>query len=619
MKKKILTTLLILALLLSSCAGGVVETPTSQGEKAPASKTESSTSDSGNSGSISDFTGDDDRAEDESTQSAPIVISTEDMFTDRDKKTDYNSGKSTSVNLDKSSSSMVTISKEGTYIVSGSLEGTLVVDAASSDKIHLVFAGVNITSDSFAALYVKSADKVVITLADGTNNSLTSGDSFTQIDDSNVDSALFSRDDLTINGTGALTVTSPAGHGIVSKDDLVFTGGDITINCASHGIDANDSVRIISATVTIDSGKDGVHIENSDDATLGFFYMESGVLTLECEGDGIDASAYANVIGGSFVITAGGGYENGTQKSSGGFGGFMGGGGWGGGGRGGSSSGSSTSSDSSTSMKGIKSTLIVISGGDFTLDTADDALHASDELTVAGCIFEIATGDDGLHADETLTVSGGKINITTSYEGLEAHHITVSGGDIKLVATDDGLNAAGGVDSSGTTGGRDGMFGGGGRPGGGGPGGFGGGNSDGSITVTGGVLYINSSGDGMDANGTLLITGGHTTVVGPTQGDTATLDYDVSGTITGGTFIGTGSTMMAQSFSKSENQGVIAINAGTCSAGTKIILKDSSGNVVIERTPELNFAVIILSSPDIKKGESYTLYVGNKSGTFTAE
>ena len=157
---------------------------------------------------------------------------------------------------------------------------------------------------------------------------------------------------------------------------------------------------------------------------------------------------------------------------------------------------------------------------------------------------------------------------------------------------------------------------GGGRPGGGGFGGMSG-NSNGSIKVSGGNLYINSSGDGMDANGTLEISGGYTVVVGPTQGDTATLDYDTSGIITGGTFIGTGASGMAQTFSDSK-QGVVAVSVGNQPAGTQIILKDKNGNTVLEHTPELNFAVVILSSPDMTKGENYTITVGTQSGEFEA-
>ena len=153
----------------------------------------------------------------------------------------------------------------------------------------------------------------------------------------------------------------------------------------------------------------------------------------------------------------------------------------------------------------------------------------------------------------------------------------------------------------------------------GGGGGFGGmsGNSSGSIKISGGNLYINSSGDGMDANGTLEISGGHIVVVGPTQGDTATLDYDVSGTITGGTFIGTGAAGMAQTFSDS-GQGVVAVSVGNQPAGTQIILKDKHGNTVLEHAPELSFAVVILSSPELVKGETYTITVGAQSGECAA-
>ena len=142
---------------------------------------------------------------------------------------------------------------------------------------------------------------------------------------------------------------------------------------------------------------------------------------------------------------------------------------------------------------------------------------------------------------------------------------------------------------------------------------FGGGGKGGMGGGFGGM----SSGDGLDANGTLEITGGYTVVVGPTQGDTATLDYDKSGIITGGTFIGTGASGMAQTFSDSK-QGVIAVSVGNQAAGTQIILKDKNGNTVLEHTPELNFAVVILSSPDMVKGETYSITVGSQSGEFEA-
>lgn len=567
----------------------------------------------------------------ESAADADFAAADADMFTDRDYDTDYDENGSVSIRLNGStaeassdsvriSGGTITITEEAAYIISGTLDdGMIIVDAPDTAKLQLVLDGADINSETSAPLYILEADKVFVTLAAGSENTLSNGGSFTAIDENNIDSVIFSKQDLTLNGAGSLTVTSPAGHGIVSKDDLVITSGTYVITSASHALDANDSVRITGqASITADAGKDGIHAENNDDASLGFVYVSGGTLDIEAEGDGVSAGAYMQIENGTFQISAGGGSINGTKESSDSWGGFM-------GGRGPGQSGqpgmqeetTDTSDDSSTSMKGLKSTGDMrISNGSFTIDSADDSVHSNASVTVNGGTFEIASGDDAFHADETLTITAGTVNITECYEGLEALQVDVQGGEITLVASDDGLNAAGGTDSSGTEGGRDAMF------GGGGPGGMGGGlgeasSSNGSITISGGTLYINASGDGIDANGSLTISGGYTVVAGPTQGDTATLDYDTSAVITGGTFIGTGASGMAQTFSDSE-QGVIAVSAGNQDAGTEITVVDKNGNTVISCTPELSFNVIIISSPDIVSGETYTITAGTVSGEIEA-
>lgn len=556
-----------------------------------------------------------------------------DMFTDRDLDGSYEESGSVLIQLEGDSASAssdsvqisgstVTITQEGTYLLTGTLEdGMVIVDAPDSAKVQLVLAGVDITSATSAALYVRQADKVFVTLAEGTENSLANGGSFTAIDEYNIDAALFSRDDLTLNGAGSLAVTSPAGHGITCKDDLVITGGSYTITAASHGLEANDSIRVTGDTVlTVTAGKDGLHAENDEDTELGFVYLSGGTFQIQAEGDGISAGAWLRASEGSYQILAGGGSENGENESSEDWGSFMGrGGGSGqqadlsGGGDDSEDGGDSDGSgDSSTSMKGLKAGgALVVTGGSFTIDSADDGVHSNASITVEGGSFEIATGDDGFHADDTLTVSGGSILITESYEGLEALHVLIQGGEITLTASDDGLNAAGGADESGVTGGRDGRFGGGAEGG-----GFAS-SSDGTIVISGGSLYINASGDGIDANGSIEITGGDTVVVGPTQGDTSTLDYDTTATITGGTFLGTGGAGMAQSFSSSE-QGVIAVQVGSQSAGASVVITDSEGNVLLEYAPELSFAVVIYSSPDIVSGQSYTVSAGTVTGQVEA-
>lgn len=587
----------------------------------------------------------------ETTNAAAVATadfsqSEEDMFTDRDYESSYNESESIWIQLNGSSASAsadsvkisgttITITEETTYVVSGTLnDGMIIVEADDTAKLQIVLNGVNINSENTVALYVLSADKVFVTLADGTENVLSNGGAFEPIDENNIDGAVYSRQDLTFNGSGTLTVTSPAGHGIVCKDDLVFTGGTYIVSSASHGLDVNDSVRIAEASMTIDAGKDGIHAENTDDASLGFVYILSGIMDIEAEGDGISAGAYLQVQDGTIHLLAGGGYENGTSQSSASYGGFK-----GSGKRRQSSdmnplednstgtielktrgnvmpseenndNSESSGEESSTSMKGLKAVSgILISNGMITIDSADDSIHSDTFVIINGGTFEIASGDDAVHADDTLTITDCDMNISKSYEGLEAQKLYVKGGTIVLNSTDDGLNASGGTDSSGMTGGRDGMFGGGRQS-----------SGNGVMEISGGNLTIYASGDGLDSNGTLTISDGYIYVANPTSGDTSILDADVSPVITGGTFVSTGSTtMMAQTFASSSTQGVISCTTGTQSPGSVVTVKDSNGNSVISYEVEYSCAMVIISSPDIVKGNAYTLTIGSTSGSVQAE
>ena len=612
MKKTLFAMLSVLALLITGCGMREIS---SVPENTAGTESQEITVDSTS----------EDTTTTESTSEVTEAVSASGLFTDRDLDAGYDESKSAVIQLNgtsaacssdavKISGGNVTITDEGTYILSGTLDdGMIIVDAGKSDKTQLVLDGVTIHSQTCAPIYIRQADKVFLTLAPGSTNTLSNGGTFTAIDENNIDAVIFSKDDLTLNGSGILIVTSPAGHGIVSKDSLKITGGIYDINCASHGLAGKDDVCIVNADFTIVSGKDGIHSENDDD-TLGFVWLQSGTFDISAEGDGISAAAYLQIEDGSFQITAGGGSVNATAPSSESWGSFMGGGRHGDGMMGGGMMGGAPGQPSgaedtadSTSMKGLKAgSSLTINGGVFSIDSADDAVHSNDSMTVSGGTFEIASGDDGFHADVTLTVTGGTIRITGCYEGLEGQYVDISGGDITLTASDDGLNAAGGTDQSGQ-GGRDGMFGGPGM----------GSSSNGSITISGGTLQITSYGDGIDANGSLEITGGNIIVSGPSQGDTSTLDYDTSAVISGGTFIGTGASGMAQTFSSSE-QGVIAVSTGEQSAGTQITLTDSAGNTLISYTPALSFAVVILSSPDLVQGETYVLTVGSLSGEFEA-
>lgn len=540
-----------------------------------------------------------------------------DMFTDRDLEGTWKdavaitlSGNSascagTGVSIDGNT---VTITAEGTYLLTGSLSGSIVVMAGEKDKVQLVLSGAQITNDSGTAICILTANKVFVTLADGTENSLESGETMEAVGEYEPDAALYSRCDLTLNGSGSLSVTAPAGHGISGKDDLAVTGGSYNVVSANQAVDANNSVRICGGTFTLDSGKDGIHAEHSEDANLGYVYISGGSFNIEAEGDGISASAYLQIETADITILAGGGYENGDQQSSdnwGNMGGMQ--------RPGHRSSSSTTTEDASSSMKGLKAASgMLINGGTFNIDSADDALHSDAEAAINGGTFTIASGDDAVHAETTLTITNCTMNITTCYEGLEAEKIYVRGGDFTMTCSDDGLNASGGTDGSGTGGGRDGMFG-------GGMGGGMGTNADAMIEISGGTLRIYACGDGLDSNGNLTISGGYTYVTNPKSGDVSVLDSQNAPIITGGTYIGLGiSTSMAETFSSSSTQGVIACTTGTQQAGSQVTITDSDGNVILETATEYTTVLMIVSTPEMVKGESYTITIGSVSGTLKA-
>ena len=189
------------------------------------------------------------------------------------------------------SGSTVTITAAGTYIISGKLEnGTIIVNASKEDKVQLVLNGVSINSDAFAAIYVLQTDKVFITLADSTTNTLSNGGTFTQIDDNNVNAVIFAKDDITLNGNGSLQISSPGGNGIVGKDDVTITSGNYEIAAANHAIEAKDNLDIAGGNFSLVAGKDGLHAENDDDATLGNIYIAGGTFTINVADDAIHAN-----------------------------------------------------------------------------------------------------------------------------------------------------------------------------------------------------------------------------------------------------------------------------------------------------------------------------------------
>lgn len=594
MKRKILAVLVATALIASlftSCDNGTASSTASSSQQTSSVSdvTDSSTSDTVSSSDESNDSSDSAESTDSKTDSGTSSDDTEnqltadDMFSDRDLSGEYsecvditlsNSTASCNDSSVTTTDGSVTITKAGTYKLSGTFTGQIIVNAGDSDKVQLVLDNADITKDGSAALYVINADKVFVTTASGTENTLASTGEFASSDDeTNVDGAVFSKSDITFNGSGTLNVKCESKHGIVTKDDLKITSGAYNITSASQGLSGKDSVRIAGGNITITSGTDGIHSENADDTEKGYVYISGGTLSITSGKDCIDASGTIDIKDGTFTLNAGGG-----------------------------SSEKTTGSDSE-SYKGIKADgVLTISGGTFNIDTLDDAIHSNTDVTVSGGTFDISTGDDGIHADNNTVVSGGEITIATCYEGLEGQTVTVSGGKITLTASDDGINAAGG-DNGGIGGGF-------------GPDSFSA-DSNAKITITGGDIHVNASGDGLDSNGDLEISGGTVYVYGPTSGGDGSLDYDGNAVVTGGTVIMAGSSGMAMNFGSESTQGSILASTGNASAGTTVKLTDSSGNVIAEFTPTVLFQTVVISTPDITSDGTYTLTVGDTTQEIT--
>lgn len=615
----------------------------------------------------------------EETAGQPVQIPAV-SYSDKDLQTDYtdpvmirlaDNGSAAEGEGVSAEGNTVSILAGGTYLLDGTLtDGMILVDAPDAD-VRLVLSDADITNTTGAALYIREAKNVYLTLEEGSANRLVSAGEFVQMDSNNVDGALFSKSDITLNGTGSLTVMCETGHGIVSKDDLKIVSGEYTVEAAGQGISGKDSVAVLDGTFLLTAGKDGIHSEQEDTAK-GNVLLQGGTYTIRAAGDGISASGTLSVSGGTYDIFTGNGsasvvhtdaedwmgggkmpgmagreempegmvpgempdgmeFPEGMMpgkvpdgmempegmvpgemtdgRNPGGMGrpdGMM------GGGFGvqtppeavptgvigtADTSRENTVSDAAAvdSSKGLKAGgTLSISGGTFTVDAADDALHSNADLGIAGGIFGLASGDDGIHGDGHVEISGGSINITASYEGIEGHTICIAGGDITLQADDDGLNAAGGNDGSGNMGffEKDAFA----------------ADENAGITISGGTLVMQAAGDGIDSNGYLHVTGGTTYVNGPINGANGALDYAAEGTITGGTFIALGSVGMAMNFDSTSTQGAMMVNASG-SAGGGILLTDASGTELAVYTPLISYNSVVISAPGVEKGGTYTLTV----------
>ncbi len=667
-QKKITALVITGALTMSFATGCSKATTDSSASDSPATAT-TSDADATSNGSVS-----------------TVSFTKSDMFTDRDSDPSYDEEAATTITFSESGTSSssdsvtisdtstasndaadsdtndttdsscttVTISEAGTYILTGSASNAqVIIDADTETKIQLVLDDLTLSCKSSAPIYVRKADKVFITLADGSSNTLATTGEFVAIDDNNIDAVIFSKDDLTLNGSGSLTINSPYGHGIVSKDDLVVTGGTYTMTCAKHGLSGKDSVRILDGTFDLTVTKDGIHASNDDDENLGYIYIAGGTFTINSDDDGMHADSTLYIEDGTIDI----------QKS----------------------------------YEGLEGQTITILDGDIDIVSSDDGINAAN-----GSVSNDSTDDkqskDGPGNGQMPgnPPSGDSFDPSKDTDGNSSQNSDDSQSDNKPQGTppsnrnfDPSDNSNNNTDQNNTTDTNDNSTdnsvitmstnavtseaetsttsdnaassentqssdnkpmpgnppsGDNQMPGnppsgdsfdpsnnsnnntdqtqGNAPGGMGGFDMDADesciLSINGGTITINAGGDGIDSNGYFYMNGGTVYVEGPESNGNSALDYGISATITGGYFLSTGYSGMAQSFSSDSTQCSYMLTLSSNTSGTTTVtLTDADGNVLLSHETSKSYNSIIVSCPELEVGSTYTLTAGDTSQSIT--
>lgn len=490
-----------------------------------------------------------------STDAAKLPAIT-DMFTDRDQNPDYDEENAITVTLCDNESSCnsdtvtisgqtITIQEEGTYILQGSLsDGQIVINVSDNEKVHLVLSGSSVNCSSSAAIYIKNADKTFITLADGTTNKLSTSSEYVQTDDNNIDAVIFSKDTLTLNGSGSLNIEAAYGHGIVSKHNLKITGGIYTISAEKHCLSGKDSIRILDGSYHLISGKDGLNSGNEDDPSLGYIYIAGGEFTISAQDDGMHSDSALMILDGTINI----------QES----------------------------------YEGLEGETITIAAGSITINASDDGMNASSgSLDPASAAFENmqeppmpATDNDAHSGRKPADHGNAPIQQPPEYNennGLTGNQIPEFHGDEDKFQ--DGMNEpfsnncciliTGGRISIHASG--DGI------------------DSNGDLYISGGEIYVSgasNNGDGaLDYAGEAVISGGILVAAGM-SGMAQNFGEQSSQC----------SILLNLNLSETEDSTV-----------SEIILTDSSGNILLTYTPEKPYDSVVVSCPDIQIGKTYSI------------
>lgn len=523
----------------------------------------------------------------------------------------------------------IVITSGGEYTLSGTLPDGMIYIEAPDEYIRLVLDGLHVTNSKGAALYCYKGEVLTVKLADGSENTLADSEDYTyeganeSASDNQPDSAFFSKADIIFTGGGSLSVTGNFGGGIGCKDAIVFEGGNVSVTAEETAVMGKDSVSVTGGALDLQSGGDGIKTNNDEIGDVlisggsvkisskdsgviadGTFCMTGGELDVVSDNNGIKGCAMIAVTGGAVSVDAAGDgmktdLENeGDIALSGGSiaikakedgvqadrtleitGGAV---------------SITTSGSGEDSSKGIKCDgAMNISNAALTLDTADHAVHSEGALTIDSGALDIrSSGGKGISSHGNLTVNGGRIVVSEATEGIESKSLfTVNGGEISITASEDGINT-GSSDSGETADGHD-------------------------VSITGGYVYVNAAGDGIDSNGSISISGGTVIVCGPTSSANGILDCgekDGKITVTGGFLAAMGTVGM---MSTPESGYVGSRNLGG-NAGDEMCVTDADGKVVAAvKLPKKADAVMISNNGS---GDGLSLYIGGSySGEYNSD
>ena len=548
-------------------------------------------------------------------------------FTSKDQDGDWDSSEATVITLKGNeavisgngaytSDGNVVITNAGYYVVTGSLtDGYLSVDAYDSSKVFIRLDGVEINCSDDACIRVDKADKVFLTLAEGSQNTLNSGSTYSdQALSDGTDGTIFAHDDLTINGSGSLTVNAAYRHGIAANDDLVITGGTITVTAAADAIHANDSLRIKEASITVDAGDDG--LVTSNEKENGYLYIESGTINVTAADDGIHTTGEITLAGGDITVSAG---NDGIHSDT------------------------SIYIRNGTLLidkcyEGIEALIIDVSGGDITIYPTDDGFNAngnSDSQIGAGGMgggmgrgkgdrggrhgpqdtgSGASAGDMPTPPDMDSTTSAGNMpappdmdsNVNSDMNSQMSSDMNSQMSSDMNSQMSSGMNSGDGNSKSSTAANDEETY----------------------ISISGGTIrIINEAGndaDGLDSNGDIFISGGSIYVSLQGSGSNSAVDFgSESGgvaEISGGTIIACGASSMAEAFDSSSTQASILYNTSTVAeAGTTLSIKDTEGDILLSWEVPCSFSSALVSCPQLETGGTYTVSIGDDTEEITLE